>query len=610
MYLKFLLLLLILFLGSSCTKDMDFSDYHIGDWLVIKKGSRLIQGNNYEVIWKTQNLNSNKYYMEVIYYFDREGSFRDTIIKLEKVDSIHFRGKLSIPKKTSWVHISLSTPFTNLSCPYSVRLPVYIDSRKPEYGANSIALLNSTKEEYIKFFYDERRLYPENYSIFIVRWAFEEQNNIIKKDSIMKQLKEIALLNNSPEIDIIKLVGNSIIMNYSEHGEMLKNLAMKLKFSPIMNNWEVSGLFVKMLIRNFERDSASISKILENIIKYNPYSHSVHSLITSGTLVDDPKKVRPSLAISTINRWLQKDSSYEILLNKASLLCTKFLPDSIVPLKFLIQKLTKDYLRYFSDEDAYYNLQDNFHSLYNGIGLITEPIKRYAIFSNDYETSINLLKELVEKIDKNLISKGLFYLSIGELYERKNENDSAIKYYFVSNLFLKNVFDLPYQNLTKLLENKYGGKNIAFYLKNLNKRFSLPQTRISFNDLLIEYSDGTKEVISDVHQPKLFIFFSTECSGCEKVFNTLAKVKSIIENKKIKIFLISLENADKLKGLWIYSYFNAKVITNPRSLQNLFNLDNAVPKVLIVNSKNYIVNLIDGYPGEGINWNRIFASLD
>ncbi len=153
-------------------------------------------------------------------------------------------------------------------------------------------------------------------------------------------------------------------------------------------------------------------------------------------------------------------------------------------------------------------------------------------------------------------------------------------------------------------------ENIAFYLKNLNKRFSLPQTRISFNDLLFEYSDGTKEVISDVHQPKLFIFFSTECSGCEKVFNTLAKVKSIIENKKIRIFLISLENADKLNGLWIYSYFNAKVITNTRSLQNLFNLDNAVPKILIVNFKNYIVNLIDGYSDEDINWNRILASLD
>ncbi|MEO0075633.1 MAG: hypothetical protein ABIK31_05950, partial [candidate division WOR-3 bacterium] len=352
---KVSLFILILSTILSCDKCVEHQDLIYSDFLIIKNGSRLIQGEKYEIIWNTKGLISNKFYSDIIFHFEKQGSFQHRVVKLDKKDSIHYSGVIEIPPNTSWIYISLSTPYNSLSCPYSVRLPVFINETKPEFGANSVALVNSNKDNYLKYFYDERRLYPENYSIYVVRWRYELDNNIFVKDTLMKHLKEFETLGNIPDIQILKLIGNSIIMNYSMHSDILKELSQTLEFSTCLNNWETSGILSNMLINNFDRDTLHIKLLIDNILRYNPYSDFVNSMINRGVLADN-RIISPKSALEVFNKLLQRDSSLYILLKKAMLLSLYFNQDSLNQLDLIVSKIQNSYYDYFNDEETYYKI--------------------------------------------------------------------------------------------------------------------------------------------------------------------------------------------------------------------------------------------------------------
>lgn len=607
MHKRFVILSYVFLLLISCENKFE-GNFTYGGLIFIKNGYKLIQGKEYEIIWNVSNLNSKHFYMDVVYFFEKDGYSCDTVIKLYQEDSISFKGKIFIPPKASWIYLSLSTPFENLSCPYSVRLPVYLNENKLEYGANTVALLNSKKENYLKFFFDERKTYPENYSIFVVRWLFELENNILDKDTINYQLKELERAEDSPTIDIIKLIGYSMVMDYSKHELILKKLAYNLKFTPVLNNWEVSGVFVNMLKANYDKFPKLISKIIENICKYNPFSHTFYSLVTNGILTRK-QIIDPKIAIDALNKSLSRDTSYPLLLTKACILSINdSIKDSILQIDKLINLLIQKYQLYFENEDAYFLLQDNFHSLYNGIGLLPSSIRILANSTKKYLFYADLMRRVGDKVENNFGTKGLFYLEAGTLFEKNNNRDSALKYYFYSYIFLKNVFNEPYKKLLKLLGINNQEK-FKSYLKILERKFSFPRTKFSSKfPLEVEYINGKRENITQIMYPKIIIFFSLHCTACEYLFKDLEKVKDFIKKKNVRLFFVSLDNPAKLKNHWIYSSFEVECINNPIHLRNVLKVGNDVPQILLFNSDNSLANIISGY-GEKLDWYKLLSIL-
>jgi len=604
---KIFIVILLFSIFSSCKKNFEPKDFVYKDILIIKNGSKLIQGKEYEIIWNTKGLNSNKFFTDIVFHFEKEGTYQYKVIKLREKDSTHYSGIIHIPFNASEIWIDLSTSYSTLSCPYSVRLPVFRDENTPEYGANGVLLMNSDKNNYLNFFYSERKLYPQNYSIFVQRWMYELNKNIFVKDSILAQLKELEKHPNSPEVQIIRLIGNSIVMNYSYHTEILEDLANRLKFTPVLNNIEVSSTLSQMLPKNFEKDSLNIKKLIENSIRYNPYSHFAKCIINHGTIFDK-RIVNPKTALLFLNKLIQKDSSYELLLRKTFLLSIHFRTDSVDELNKLFWKLKKAYDDYLVDDETYFKLQDCGHSFFISNGYYPNIIRDLAFTTKNYDLYIETLKEMAPKIYGNLFAKGLYYYALGEIYEKINQVDSALKYYYYAQYslaaptrFYKKFMDLTkgkmpkdYKAITKILYRKYGS----------------PLIKISGNLPTIEFTNGEKVILDNTKDPKMFIFFSTNCGICEVIFKELSKVRNYLTKKKVKMYFISNEPTKQLENLWIYDYFGTKVVANTREIKNFLGIGDEVPQVLLVNSNNYIVNWINGYYEGNINWEKAISDLN
>ncbi len=601
---NYIFLLFIIFLLNSCQKTIEFKDFRYGDFLIIKKGSKLIQGKEYEFYWNTKGLNSNKFYCEILFHYEKDGNYEPRIIRLQKIDSNLYKGVLKIPYRTSWVYLALSTPYSSLSCPYSIRLPVFKDELTPEYGANSVALMNSNKDNYLKSFYSERELYPENYSIYVVRWRYEIEKKIFAKDTIMKNLREIERKGNTPEILIVKLIGNSIIMNYSMHNTILKDLCQRLKFSSLMNNWETAGLFSQMLAKNFAKDS-NIKKLIDTIVKYNPYSYFTETLIRRGILTRK-EYTDPATALNVLNKLIQKDSSYWLFPHKATVLTFNYLPDSLTQLEILVKKMLNAYKNYTNDDETYFKLKDYHHAFYMVPGLLPSILRQLAFATEKYETYINYSKELAENLGANLTAKGVFYINLGETYEKIQKNDSALKYYFYSFSLLPNLTQTyeKIKSITKQTEDIKVNRIISF----LRKKYGFPLTKII--DLPpITYINGEKEDIRHLHRPKIIFFYSTKCGVCKRVFSDLAKYKPLIEKKSIKIYFISPEAIKELENLWIYKFFGTNVVTNGSLIKSSLGIGDGFPQIILINSNNYIVNWFNGY-SEGTDWRQILKYLN
>jgi len=573
--------------------------------LFIKNGKKLLQGNEYEFFWNTSGLNSKLYYTTIVFVFEKDGYSRKEIIKLEKLDSIFYRGVIRIPESSSSVYFCLSTPLADLSCPYAITLPIYKDENTPEFGANSTLLYNSDTQNYLKYFYNERNLYPDNYSIFLVRWLYEMENKIFVTDSVRKHLEELKKEKESSDIQLLKLVGNSMLMDYSEHSKILEYLAQNLKCSNILNNQYVSGVIKHLLINNYKKDTINMKKIIENIVKYSP-----NSMFCEGMIDGDPKDFKilsPSKIIWLINKNLEKQQTYDLLMSKLQVLSFKFLPDSLEAAELLADKLYRDYINYFVDDDNYYKIKDYYHILYSSIGLLPDVFKKIALVTKDYDKYLGYMKDISEKINTNLSSKAIYYLDIGNVYDSLSILDSASKYYYYSHSLLP-VRSLGYEKLNKLTKKmKYS--DVDKLIADISKKYGFPFTKIGDNFPLIEYADGTKENLVNTKFPKIVFFYNTTCGPCERAFKDLTKVKSLLENKKIKLFFISPENTDKLKKWWIYDSFGVKVIKNASQIKSAFASDDSVPQILLLNSDDYIVNWINGYSPDGMNWEEILGKL-
>lgn len=606
MYRTFLFLVLV-FLLICCEKSTPPRDYNYKNLLVIKNGIKLIQGKNYEIIWNVEGLNSDIFFSNIIFHFERNGNFQTKVIKLSRLDSIHFKGTISIPPKTSSVFIGLSTPYSSLSCPYSIRLPVYINEYVPEYGANSVLLLNSNKSEYLKFFYQERWLYPENYSIFVSKWLFELDNKIFSKDSIQRDLMELNELSYSPDILIVKLIGNSILMNYSHHKEIIKDLSQNLKFSSCLNNWETADILFKMLKENIYKDSVNIKNLIDSIIKYNPYSHFVNSLISGGS-ISDKRIVNPTTAIKVLNKLNKSNLNYFFLLKKAFILASNYHFDSTKTLNEIVEIIHKSFINYFKDDEYYYKIQDFYHTFLKASSYLPYIYKQLAFATNRYSDISEYLKDFINIPYTNLVSKGIFYLSLGEIYEKMNLKDSALKYIFYSYSTIPNSPFLK-EKLSRLIKD---GKKSIFYQKLalLKQKYGFPMSKIGPDFPLFEYLDGRKEDITKWNGPKILVFFSVNCNSCEILFATLAKFKDLLETKKARLLILSSDEFSKLQNLNIYKFWNARIVANSRQFKNYFGMDDNVPQIIFINSDNFIVNWFNGLPDYQFNWSEILINLN
>ncbi len=602
---NYIFLLFIIFLLYSCQKTIEFKDFRYGDFLIIKKGSKLIQGKEYEFYWNTKGLNSNKFYCEILFHYEKDGNYEPRIIRLQKIDSNLYKGVLKIPYRTSWVYLALSTPYSSLSCPYSIRLPVFKDELTPEYGANSVALMNSNKDNYLKSFYSERELYPENYSIYVVRWRYEIEKKIFAKDTIMKNLREIERKGNTPEILIVKLIGNSIIMNYSMHNTILKDLCQRLKFSSLMNNWETAGLFSQMLAKNFAKDS-NIKKLIDTIVKYNPYSYFTETLIRRGILTRKDY-TDPATALNVLNKLIQKDSSYWLFPHKATVLTFNYLPDSLTQLEIIVKKILKAYKNYVDDDETYYKLRDYYHAFYLVPGLMPSVLRQLAFITGDYKTYINYSKELARNMITNLSAKGIFYFNIGEVYEKISLKDSALKYYYYAYSVLPNLFE-TYSKI-KSITKQTNDKEVSRIITRLRTKYGFPFTKMN-NIPPIVYINGETEDINQLKVPKLIFFYSTTCSICKQAFSDLSKVKPMLERKRVKLYFISPDDIQVIKDLWIYKFFGTNVISNSGMIKGALGVGDGFPHIILINSNNYVVNWFNGYFNEGMNWVEILKKLN
>ncbi len=597
--------LALMVLGCSQQNVTSNNNYNYADLLFIKNGKKLIQGNEYEFFWKTSGLNSKVFYSAISFIFEKDGFSRNEIIKLEKIDSVFYRGFVRIPEFASSVYFALTTPLADLYCPYSITLPIYKDENTPEFGANSTLLYIADTQNYLKYFYNERSFYPDNYAIYLVRWLYEMEKKIFVADSVRKHLEELKKEKDSPDIQLLKLVGNTMLMDYSEHSKILENMAQNLKCSNILNNQYVAGAVRQLFINNYEKDTVNIKKIIENIVKYCP-----NSMFSQGMIEPGPKNVKilpPSIILWLINKKLESQTDYDLLIPKFNILTFNFLPDSLEAAKILANKLYTDYINYFVDNDNYYKIKDYSHSLYSRIGMLPSAYKKLAFVTKDYDKYLGYMKEIAEKINYNLSSKALFYYDIGLVYDSLSILDSASKYFYYSHSLLP-VRSLGYAQLKKLTP-KMGYSDVDKFVADISKKYGFPLTKIGDNFPSIEYVDGTKEDIANNKVPKIVFFYNTTCGPCERAFKDLKKVKSLLDNKKIKLFFISPENTDKLKKWWIYDSFGVKVINNAAQIKSAFGSDDSVPQILLLNADSYIVNWITGYSPEGMNWEEILGKL-
>ncbi|HPD34328.1 MAG TPA: hypothetical protein PKV40_08295, partial [Candidatus Kapabacteria bacterium] len=284
---------------SSCSHNNKSQDYVYKN-ITIKNGEKLVQGKEYEVNYRIDHPSNKQYSISVQYQQEKINNFQILSYKLDKIDSIHFAAKIKILPNTSFMTFSLYLPKGEL-IDISKKIPVYKNSNQLEYGANGALLTNADKSSYLKYFYDERKLYPDNLAIYATRWYYEIGAQLINKDSVLDQIQYLEKNYNAhTTLPLLQIIAYTINYDKTKIDEAIQNIP-KVKFDKSLCNWELSSLLNDILFGNDSLHPEQTRLIREQLIQNNPYSFYTHSLINMGVLWNN-KNIDSNISINVINK--------------------------------------------------------------------------------------------------------------------------------------------------------------------------------------------------------------------------------------------------------------------------------------------------------------------
>lgn len=599
-------ILVILCLFISCNnQEIKISDYQHGN-LIIKNGEKLIQGEEYDVILNTAGLAGNEFYVDIYYNLEKDNKFKYKTIPLKKIDEKIYKGRIKILPNTSWIYLHFSGPKQNLDCSYSFQLPVYKNENEFEYAACSAILKNAKKNTYLKYFYLERMLYPDNIAIFATRWSYETKNDLINNDSVEAQIKFLEKHYPSHQaLPLLKLIAYSYLQDIDGIMLSCSEIIKNVRYTNALSNWELSGFLSNTLNSNYEKFPSMINKILEVLLDNNPQSHFTKSMIMSGFL-KRKENFNQKIILNAINKLAEEQNQKPTLLIQKGITLSKyFLPDSSKEVAEIIEHLIKIYRDYSLTNSLYREGNDSFHAFFMGAGLIQSIIYEWAIKTKEYQKGIDYLKLNLDNFEINNINKGVSYQQISDLFDLSNQKDSALKYLtFNYSFFLVPSKDYLLNKFKKIL-NIRDENQLSKNILELQNKYKLSKLYLSKNFPLIKFIDGTSLDILDINTPKFFIFFNLQCSPCKDLFNDILRQIQYLKNYKFTFVLISPDKTEKLKKFSIYDSLETKIVSNFDDIVKYFNVGYSAPQFILVREDNSIVGKFFGYKKGSLNWEDI-----
>ncbi|GEM_PF-2034575 len=598
----FLVSCMLVTLFTNCPKAQKQSKDYVYENMVIKNGQKLIQGNEYEVIYRIDNPESDEYSVEVYYQQEKINEFQSIVFRLKKIDSMHYSGKIKILPNTSFIVIYLSLPHEWRT--RSLSIPVYKNSEVLEYSANSALMSNANKDSYLKYFYDEREKYPQNIAIYASRWFYEMSMEILNQDSVLSQIQYLEKqYTNNGALPLLQIIAYTINFNKTKLDSAIDKVQF-VKSETSLNNWELCSLLNDVLWGNDNIYPNLTKTIREQLIINNPFSFFTNSLIGFGTL---RKNIDSNIAINTINTVIShRPNMVYYNITKGFILSKYFLPDSINELNKTIILLNNALEKYYNNNnDLFYSGSDPFHRLYKGRGLVQSIILNKAENTGNYSEAIDFFKKSIKHFEPTSNNVGMTYDMISELYLKANQKDSAIKYLYYAYYLFPGKTDL----LNRLNTLVYGKKEVKGdkVTKELREKYKFPRVYLNDNAPLIIYADSSKIDLLKLDKPKLIIFFNLSCGICEDLITDY--INSQKQNKKdIYVVIISPDNINSLKNFKFYEPLNAKIVANAFDLINYFNVGYAAPQYIAISRDNRILSKGDGYKKGSIDWNSLFSS--
>lgn len=595
-----LLTILALLFSCSCKEEM-VKDY-IREKVVIKKGEKLIQGQEYEIIFTlnaelNEQINAEIYYQK---YLDKE-AYSESIIKLQKIDNFHYKGKFRILPNTSWISLSFHQPRQLLISESSTKilLPVYKNNDKLEYGAREVLLQNSNIENYKKIFFEELNENPNNTAIYANRWLYELERRILNKDTVKSQIKFLESNKIKNEIlPLLQIIAYTITNDYVKLNEVIDNVD-QVKNSIYLNNWDLGGLLTNILYDDDSENRKQKFLVLEKLVRNNPISFFTRTQINAGII----KQINPFIAIEVLNKVISNyPEIYYFNITKGLILSRFFLPDSLKAAKEIEKFLIDIIKEYMNNNNIYYSGHDPHHALFLGRGLISSISYEISKSTKDYIKTIEYLKFTLGYYEPTSNNTAMTYDMLSELYQSSHQSDSAIKYLYYAYSLYPGKPGLK-DRVISLINNKTNQTKIK-NIMDAKRKFDFPVSYLNKEVPEIKYVDNTSENLLKIKTPKIIIFFTLNCSSCRDLILDIAKYISEQDSKKVFVALIAPENVTNLKKCGYYNYLNSKIITNSQELMRYFGLGNFAPQFVIISSDNRVISKNDGF-NKNYEWGKL-----
>jgi hypothetical protein len=594
------LIIIITLSFAGCSNNNETKDY-IYKNIRIKNGQKLIEGKEYEVIYKIGNPIDTQFSLDVYYQQEEINNYTEVVYKFEKIDSVHYTTKIKILPNTSWITMFVYIPYGD-EMYRSTMIPIYKNDHQLSFGANIPLLKYADTSTYLKYFYNERQSYPDNLGIYATRWYYELSWRIINKDSVLNQIQYLeANYNKNTALPLLQLIAYTINYDKSKIDIAIKNIH-KVKSERALNNWELTSLLNDVLFGNDSLHSDLTKYIREQLILNNPSSFYTSSEIRGGTIWDN-KRIDSTIAIDVINKVIEKRPNI-IYYNtpKGIILSKYFLPDSLASLNKTLDLLNNALEEYYNGNyELHFSGKDPNYKMFVTRGLIQSIVYNKAIKLKKYDGAINYFKNSLKNFDPTSNNRAMTYDKIGELYLEENNKDSAIKYYY----YAYHILPKPHL-LEKLNKIMYNNKRIEGekLIKELEAKYQVPAIYLNEKAPKIVYADNSQVNLLNLSKPKLLIFFNLRCSICKDLM--VDYLNSNIDGDDVFVALISPDDINSLKNFKFYELFNTKIIANAFEIIKYFDVGFGAPQYIVISSDNRIISKGDGYMKGSIDWAYLF----
>jgi thiol-disulfide isomerase/thioredoxin len=582
-----LLSLFFIFLAIDCNATMNNDKIKIDS-------DTLIAGKQYEVRIDKET-NGKTLYLVLFFKSIHNPVYSYNVIEMEDKGS-YYSAKFNIEPSYYFLRVDISDSAKFLE-EYGTASWLILKEDSTMFPQTYYELLlNGTIDDYLKIFNKCRKAYPDDIGIYIIKWYFEGNKGLGKKENLLNDINYIE--NNfkqNGDYYLTLVIGYKLLNDVEKLKQSLKNLSMQtsqLLFNDIITtllNDILQTKVNKSLLGNEYKD------MIINLMENNKDSYFTIRRLSSLISIDISN-------VNLLNELLvtEKYYYYNLLLKKYYVLIFNSIQDSSSEIE-KIENIC---------EKAYNNIKESFLEGKN-YGFTQLPRKqifyelKYLKFikRKEYQNAINTRIEQNNVYDKNetdLIASN--YEEISDIYLNKLYNlDSSLVYAIKSydmiknnNKIIKRLEDLKntyfkselglntWIDSIKLESRKIKSSNISINEKNITDQ----ETYIKMeHNIKINLNKPIKETI--------LFYYTTTCGPCKIVFDQIKKYHNFLDSNKINIIFISPESKDVIEEFKANINIKYDYVTNGEELRRVFNVQSE-PVLIFINESGKILNRLNG----------------